>query len=421
MKQAFRILAALSLLLSYCGMADAASPSGSLTVTVLPADVNSVNNILLGIETGCPQSGPPPLGSNTNCSPDNGGQYETPRLSSQIGRYPDFSGAFTSSGPCVPAGSQTICGARGGIDANAGYPWQGNFGTLDNWNQPAGASGVYVYGCGTTAGNNDYLSNWAKAAANDPGWVAAVDSALKADFLPYINNLYYIRVNWEWEGTWFCWSPWGYGQPGLVQPGQPNNVDNPSISAATWSAGTLNTINEIRKILPGVKVCVEGPQNAPEQAYIDPIISAVDCLTFDEYFNQNIGLTSAAAWTGAGGDGTIPFCQSNPITSCVSLPFIAAYAHATGKPIVVNEWCDQFNDGYITPRFINWMIANNVVAQSYWDSDNGVNPSLPAGCHLASNANTLAAYRAAFSGTAYAGTYWKHQPVPPAVSDTIGY
>src|SRR5215472_9716589 len=230
MKRAFRIFAALLLLLSYCGIAEAASPSGSLTVTVLPADVNSVNNILLGIETGCPQSGPPPLGSNTNCSPDNGGQYETPRLSSQIGRYPDFSGAFTSSGPCVPAGSQTICGARGGIDANAGYPWQGNFGTLDNWNQPAGASGVYVYGCGTTAGNNDYLSNWAKAAANDPGWVAAVDSALKADFLPYINNLYYDRVFSEPEVAWVWWWPRSDGDLGLVEPEQPKNVDIHPIS-----------------------------------------------------------------------------------------------------------------------------------------------------------------------------------------------
>src|SRR5215472_8832306 len=169
MKRAFRIFAALLLLLSYCGIAEAASPSGSLTVTVLPADVNSVNNILLGIETGCPQAGPPPLGTNTNCSPDNGGWYETPRLSTQIGRYPDFTGAFTSTGPCVPVAPQTNCGA-GGFNNVTIYPWQMNFGTLDIYSGASTGTDLYAYGCGTTAGNNDYLINWAKAAAGDAGW-----------------------------------------------------------------------------------------------------------------------------------------------------------------------------------------------------------------------------------------------------------
>lgn len=411
-------------ILAWAGLCSAQSVSSQLQLTVTATSQGgSLDAILLGIETGCSTALPPPYGTSTPCSPDNGGWYETPRLNAQIGRYPDFSGGYTSTGPCVPPAGQANCGDNG-IYFNEGYPVQINFGVLDNYSGSALTSGEYVYGGGTTNGNNDYLTNWAKAAADDLGWVAAVDSALNA-ISGYASKMYYVRVNWEWEGTWFTWSPWAYGQPGLN--GGPNSVTNPSISAATWSAGTLNLIKEIRKILPGVKVCVEGPQNSPEQAYIDPIISSVDCLTFDAYFTTNLGSTSAAAWTAVGGDGTIPHCQSNPISSCVSLPFISAYAKANNnKPIIVNEWCDAFNDGYITTQFAKWMVANNVVAQSYWDSDTGAPTNAPGNCHLndATGANvTLATYKSIFGSTSYSGTFWKHYPIPPVnpPGDAIGY
>jgi hypothetical protein len=86
--------------------------------------------------------------------------------------------------------------------------------------------------------------------------------------------------------------------------------------------------------------------------------------------------------------------------------YLSSFAKAHNKPIAVGEWCDTYTDGVNLSKFVDWMKNNNVVAQTYWDSDDAIGAT--GGCDLtdAGAPARKAAYIAAFGGTSYQGTYW---------------
>jgi hypothetical protein len=149
---------------------------------VVPA-ADTLASIFFGIDTGCSTA------PTTPCTPDNGGVYETPPLHQQVGRYPDFNAAFTSSGPCgIPSGS-TSCGGGAYLPYSQGYPVRVDFGKLDNYGGTPTATGLGVYGYGVAA----YLNSFNPAATNNADWVQAVENAINGDYVPYASQIYWVR------------------------------------------------------------------------------------------------------------------------------------------------------------------------------------------------------------------------------------
>jgi hypothetical protein len=207
------------------------------TFTAASYNGGSINGILLGDVTGCPPAArtpPTPCTLAVNGLPDNGGWFETPPWHTQIGRYPDASNAFVSSGPCVLRynadgtpifgfnGDGTInysltvrCFAGGTAAENDAYPLIDSYATFDSFTGSQGqySSGSTWWGCGAKSDGtgNIYLSNWHLAAINDPGWQQSTVNGLVGAHGPYAATLFMIRLNWEWPGSSapsFCVSPW---------------------------------------------------------------------------------------------------------------------------------------------------------------------------------------------------------------------
>jgi hypothetical protein len=143
---------------------------------------------------------------------------------------------------------------------------------------------------------------------------------------------------------------------------------------------------------------------------IDPTLPYGDFLSIDIYFENggNPSYTSAQNWT-----DQIQWGQH-----------VADHAKLHNKPVVIGEFCDEWNDGYVSSRFWNWAVANNVVAIGLWVDDTGVTINHPASCDLSLPANsvTLSTLNGAIGNTPYNGRFWKpHKAIPPAIPNNIGY
>jgi hypothetical protein len=94
-----------------------------------------------------------------------------------------------------------------------------------------------------------------------------------------------------------------------------------------------------------------------------------------------------------------------------NLTGMALFANAHGKPMAFPEWGDNFGDGVAIKLFANWLKSRNFVAMSYWDSDGGLQEGY--GCALVHYPADQAAFKAAWGGTKYTGSYWKLIPFSP--------
>ena len=104
------------------------------------------------------------------------------------------------------------------------------------------------------------------------------------------------------------------------------------------------------------------------------------------------------------------------------------------KPLLIGEFCDEFNDGYDTQQMINFLIQNNGVYLGMWDSDTGTigNPPGLGNCHITDTVHnggqtgvppspvTLTKMNQLFGGTNYTGRFF--QPyLPPPVPNPLGF
>jgi uncharacterized protein YegP (UPF0339 family) len=199
---------------------------------------------------------------------------------------------------------------------------------------------------------------------------------------PYASQIYAVRIDSEFNGTWEASSPF---------------AASPAIPPATWIAGFTNLATAIRQALPNAKI-IWNPnigQNNPFSYY--PGDSVVDLIGPDMYCQPAYYSTSAACWSdylnGSGG---------------VNLTAFAAFGVQHNKPIVIPEWSDLFGDGYFITQMRTWMDDNNVVAHSYWDSED----TLESSAALPVLTTNQQAYVAAFGHRPYTGTYWP-AVIPP--------
>jgi hypothetical protein len=288
------------------------------------------------------------------------GDNTNPAFHVWAGRYPDFTINYSQMGP----------GAGGNNPSNNnGYPVLVAFGHLDANYPDANA-----------AANGLYNSAYAQTVSS---FIA-----------PYASKVYAIRVDSEWQGNWSSYSPWYNG-----------SESSPTITPATWIAGVRNLIAQIKANPATANIPIEfdAPNTDVENNYYigDDVVNFIG---FDKYFDSNYYPNSSAAWA-----------NETTRTDCCNINTMASFARAHGKLMIVPEWCDTFTDGYIIPLFAAWMAANNVIAQSYWDSSDAIGAA--GGCRLLDYPAREQAYINAFGNTHYTGSYWKLIPVP----STSGY
>jgi hypothetical protein len=283
------------------------------------------------------------------------GLYQSPPDNPSFGTYMGYHPYYTLNYMNVIGGGSNPCWVNGG------YPTVTALGHFD-----ANVNGINDP---VAAANGSYNGIYANYAANVIG--------------PCASTIYALRVDWEWGGNWFGFSPY-YSNIGSYY--------YPWISPATWIAGFQNFVNAIRSnpATANIKIAWDYPTTliygSNVMAYY-PGDAYVDIISSDIYFNpQWNGPTSSGAWNF--------YNQPGGINDW------AAFAAAHSKPMAAWEWCDAYTDGYNLTQFSNWIKANNFVAQSYWDY------ASPTNCKLQSNPSAYSAYIAAWQNWTASGTFW---------------
>ncbi len=285
------------------------------------------------------------------------GQGTSPSFHQWAGRLPDYTIDWSFMGP----------GYGSNPSNNGGYPTVVDISTTGSTACTSFAS------AGSGACDGDY------------------QATLNNLVIPYASHIYAIRINSEWTQTSAFSGPF-------------DGSCNVVIDAPTWKAGVQHLVNVIRSnaSLSHIKIELEAPMSARDQAYW-PGDSYIDLTGFDRYFLSQFDGTSANSWDMA--QNLVSPCFTNINTG-------SAWGVAHGKPLMISEWCDTYTDGFILGQFAAWMKSHNVVAQTYWDSNDAI--SSPAGCKLLDQPARQAAYAAAFGSSSYTGGYWSLLSIPPS-------
>ena len=206
-----------------------------------------------------------------------------------------------------------------------------------------------------------------------------------AAIAPYAKQIYAVRIDSEFNGTWSASTPFKGSR---------------AVPPSTWIDGFRRLAILVRHALPNAKI-IWNPgigQNDPFPYY--PGDDVVDLIGPDLYCNPAYYGSPGACWRdflyGANG---------------ANLNAFARFAQRHGKPIAIPEWADLFGDGVFIKLMQAWMDENNVVLQAYWDSGDALatTASLPA---LPIDQK---AFVAAFEHRPYAGTFWS--PIIPVPGD----
>jgi hypothetical protein len=221
---------------------------------------------------------------------------------------------------------------------------------------------------------------------------AGASGAYNSNFVTLAQNLVaagegdaYLRLGWEFNGTWYNWSV------------------RSSTDAANFAAFFRNIVGAMRSV-PGQafqfvwNVNGDGPTNyTPDQAY--PGSAYVDYIGSDMYDN---------CWCS-------PFTPQNAWADQLSHPWglnwLASFAAQVGRPIAFPEWSVDYrsdghglgDDPYFINQFAAWISSNNVAWTDIFafnDSAGGQDNNILDGRFP----NALAAFRADFGGG---------PPVPP--------
>jgi Glycosyl hydrolase family 26 len=301
---------------------------------------------------------------------------DSPTWSAMLSKKPDYT--INNSTMTINNVGSNPCNALNN-NGNGGYPTVAGVG---HFNTGVGGNNDPV-----AAANGSYNSDYANYAANVIG--------------PCANSLYALRIDQEWSGNWFPWGP--YASPG--------SYGSPYISPADWIAGFRHLVDAIRAnpATAHIKISWDYPlqlQGANTLSYY-PGDAYVDIIGTDLYAQPQFdGPTGSGAWT-------------TFLASTGGLNDMAAFAAAHNKPMAIWEWCDVYTDGVFLTNFSNWMKANNVVAQSYWDSNDAIGGG--GACRLQDSASRQAAYIAAWKGWQYSGTYWGSTTLPIPAAGYPGY
>jgi len=170
---------------------------------------------------------------------------------------------------------------------------------------------------------------------------------------------------------------------------------NPSIWVNAWKHRiALMRTNFANAGVAIPKLVFDGPLDPDFDAYWVGD-DQVELTGDDLYFGPDAN--PVTSWASQAGCGT----ATPPCTAGSRLGHLANFAAAHNKPMLMSEWCDQNQDGYIMGKMGQWFAVANVVGHSYWNStDAGV-----SGCPIDFSTAKQNAYVAAL-GVPYTGGYW---------------
>ena len=227
-----------------------------------------------------------------------------------------------------------------GFDSSIGWAtglWK-NSGTSNIWSVPLTVWGTSLEQVATGAFNDHFL----KAAQG------------LAQTKPSSDGNIYVRVGWEFNGSWMPWAAAGH-EKAFIKSFQ--NLVDTFRSVSGKFKFVWDTTND-------------GGNMNPEKAY--PGDKYVDVIGTDVYYDiQWDGINAAKAFQGE-------------VTRAYGLQWQQDFAAAHGKGTAVSEWgIATDNAGPYIQAMTKWMSDHNMVFENYWDSnasysgrlDNGQNPN----------------------------------------------
>jgi hypothetical protein len=285
--------------------------------------------------------------------------------------------------------------------------------------------------CTNAAGNvfcpSGYMSDYVGITAGK--YDALMINQLQTFVLPQASNIYYIRVNSEWAGNFWNFSPW-YGGTEFMAPCPPSTGNGIGygyygcgvVPPAVWIAATRHTIDVLRNVVvngpggnPNIKIQFDAPADAIQEAYY-PGDDYVDALGTDLYVASTPPTNARSQFM---------FYQA-ATGGFTSNAYELTFAQRHNKPFVYPEWCD----GSVAPNEVDATIITlfatlfasvdgpgnaAIVAHGYFDypaSSGGVPCDFTH--DPAKQAAFAQAYPKGFYATQYNGTYWPQLIPMPA-------
>ena len=342
---------------------------------------------------------------------------------SQVGSSPPF-----VSGTAVPFLLGANCCSK-----TSDTPWTAWLGRIPDYDDNGSGFGVDAYwipgqnlGGAQLPGDISYaMAGWNSTTCFDPNgqpysdlstmlqgiaagnYDSTINSQIQKYLVPITAQLYFIRISHEWNGNWYCDSPW------YKREERASGVVSPSVWIAAW-----RHIHDLLKAqLPNARLEWDGPTDATQAAYY-PGDNYVDLIGNDAYVGKGVTNDSGAAvaWRNRmnGSDGW-------------NFSYLITFQQQHNKPLVFPEWSDQSQYSSTLPtgnpiitQFANLFASLSLgpgkaglVAQAYWDNDMGTTC-----CGLGDFAGKKTAYRQpwpnGFANTHYKGAYWKTPLMPSA-------
>jgi hypothetical protein len=328
------------------------------TLTVIVNNAVAVTPSPAPAPVPTPTPAPTPTGTGRNALLGMYGSSGT-TVSGWLGEKPDFTINNSFQDPGVSAGVSGLSGING-------YPVVI---ALD--------LGAQHYNCTDT----DYIA--AAAGQYNAQFTSKVQS-----LLPYASSIYGIRIDPEFNlhGGGSSWATW---------------YDRSDVGPTVYKAA-FNALAKIcKQYLPNAKV-IWNPniENGSDVMPYFPGTQYCDIVGIDLYMQPQWSTT---------------FAHYNGLTTN-GLSQFAALAKANNIPLMFCEWADMYSDASNLTAMAAWIKANNVVAHTYWNSNDALTVTSPNSSPVLVGAKQTA-FAAAFGNAAYTGTYWSKKATTMAFNN----
>jgi hypothetical protein len=265
-----------------------------------------------------------------------------------------------------------------GFDSSAPYEaslWKGAA-APSIWSVPLTVWGTSLEQVATGAYNSHFL-----AAAQELAQTA-----------PSSDGSIYIRVGWEYNGSWMPWASEGH--------------------EAAFAQSFQNFVNTFRSVSSKFKFVLDvnaGGNVDPAKAY--PGDKYVDVIGLDDYYNTQ--------WFSS--DPNVAF--SAKVAEQYGLQWHQDFAAAHGKATALSEWGVMSNNsGPYVQSMVKWISDHNMVYASYWDANaGGYNGKLSNGQYPDAGAAYKAAIQSLQGSVAVAPAPVSSPPIssPSSSTDTL--
>jgi hypothetical protein len=306
---------------------------------------------------------------------------ETYPWSAWLARGPDYADLVSQGGPAqgyAPSNGGNCCGGYG-----TGY------GFVDITWDSFGASGTCTYPDGYEFPETPAGWSAAALAITNGSQTGAIDGYLTTYILPMAQYIAYIRVAHEWNGNWFCTSPWLNG-----------NESPANLTPAQWMGIQQVMITEFQKLImycgsgcnPNIGIYVDAPSDPVQQTY--------------GMTTANMAATGLGPGTPGYANGTC--YQGRP---CIDMTGSDMYigSSCAGNACGYSAFAYEFNGGdyyYNKEAGATWAAENNLWFDSPEWADSTSNSAYATGTIITNFVNFFASLNGPGNFKTGAVSYW---------------